>query len=467
MDDAREAEVEEERPAPPRPPPPRPAPPRPAPPRPAPPRPGRVRSGPGPLAPTADPTTSAPESWGRVADDGTVYVRARDDSERAVGQWPGGDPAEALALYVRRFEGLAVEVELLERRVQQGALSPDEAQSTVAAVREQVADAQAVGDLQALVERLDRLGPLVDAHRERRRAARAARLEEAKDVKERLVAEAERLAESTDWRAGADRLRELMDAWKAAARLDKLTDDALWRRFSSARTTYTRRRRQHLAELHHSRDQARTVKEKLAIEAESLADSTDWGPTAGRFRDLMKQWKAAGSAPRRDDEALWRRFRGAQDRFFGARDADLARADDQHAANAEAKLAILADAERLVPVTDVAAARAAFRPLAERWEAAGTVPREQLKQLEARMRAVETALRAAEDERWRRSNPEARARAETAVAQLETSLAELRERAQRAEGAGDAKHLADAQQAIEAREAWLAQARRTLADFTP
>ncbi|MBA2640636.1 MAG: DUF349 domain-containing protein, partial [Nocardioidaceae bacterium] len=359
--------------------------------------------------------------WGRVADDGTVYVRTAG-GERAVGQWPGGDPADALALYVRRFDGLSVEVGLLERRVRTGAMAPDEAASTVTAVRQQVTVAAAVGDLAALVERLDALAPVIDQQRADRKAARAARIDEARGEKDAIVAEAERLANSDQWRAGVDRMRELMDRWKALPRLERSVDDALWRRFSTARTTYTRRRKLYWAEQHEQRLGAKQVKTRLVAEAQALASSTEWGPTSTKYRDLMRQWKSAGPAPRGEEQALWARFRTAQDTFFAARDAENAKTDAEYVANAEQKRAILADAESLVPVRDVSSARAALRDIADRWERAGKVPREQMRDLEGRLRAVEEAVRRAEDDRWRRSNPEARARAEAAVAQLEASL---------------------------------------------
>lgn len=447
-------------------------------PKPPAPRPGPPAGAPRPAPPPAATVGAAPadgvaaeasdaSSWGRVDADGTVFVRDRDGAEREVGQWPEGAAAEALTLYVHRFEGLAVEVDLLERRVRQGALAPDEARRTIAQVRESIVGAQAVGDLERLVERLDSLAPVLAEQQEQRRVARQAKQERARQAKESIVAEAEQLAVSADWRGGADRLRELMDSWKAQARIDKASDEALWRRFSSARSAYSRRRKQHFAQLHEQHDEARAVKVKLAAEAETLADSTDWGATAGRFRDLMREWKAAGSAGRREEEALWQRFRTAQDAFFTARDAANAKVDAQFAANAEVKRAVLAEAEALVPVTDVAAARAAFRDIAERWEAAGKVPRDQMRELEDRMRAVESALRTADEERWRRNNPEAHARAAATVAQLEKLLADLRAKAAAAEAAGDDRRLRDAQAAIEAREAWLEQARRALADFTP
>ena len=71
--------------------------------------------------------------WGRVDEDGTVYVRTAD-GERAVGQYPEGSPEEALAFFTERYEALALEVELLEQRVRSGVLSPEEAAESVKTV---------------------------------------------------------------------------------------------------------------------------------------------------------------------------------------------------------------------------------------------------------------------------------------------------------------------------------------------
>jgi hypothetical protein len=406
------------------------------------------------------------DPWGRVADDGSVYVRTRD-GERMVGQWPDGDPAEALAFFQKRYDDLAFEVDLLEQRVKAGALSPDEAEASVKQVRSAVTEAQAVGDLEGLDARLDNLTGTIGQRREQRKVERAKRLEAAKDQKHKIAAEAERLSEGSDWRNGANRMRELLDEWKALPRLDKSTDDALWRRFSTARTTYTRRRKSHFAELNEKRDSARVVKERLAVEAESLAGSTDWGPTAGRYRDLMRQWKAAGPAPKGVDDALWKRFRGAQDTFFGNRDAANAELDREFAANAEKKEALLVEAEALLPVTDLKAAKDAFRDLAERWDAAGKVPRDRMKELEGRMRKVEQAIRGVEDDQWRRSNPEARARAADTVSQLESSLQELQVKHDKAQAAGNTKKAQEHASAIEARRAWLTEAQKALDEFSP
>jgi hypothetical protein len=407
----------------------------------------------------------AEESWGRVADDGTVYVRTKD-GERAVGQWPDANPEEALAFYTRRYDALAFEVELLEKRVQAGTVSPDDARAAVKKVTTAIDEAQAVGDLDGLHDRLESLAPLVAQQREKKKAERAAKVEEAREAKTMIATEAETIAAGTDWRHGVTRLRELLDEWKALPRLDKSSDDELWHRFSSARTTYTRHRKQHFAELSSKRDEAAVVKERLAAEAEQLASSTDWGPTSGRFRDLMRQWKSAGPAPREVDDKLWSRFRTAQDTFFGARDAVQAEENVEQQANLAAKEALMVEIEAILPVRDAKVARDQLRDLLDRWDAIGKVPRDSMRAIDGRLRAVEQAVKSAEDEVWNRSNPEARARAEAAVKQLETVIADLESKAAKAQAAGNARKLAEARESIEARRAWLAEAQKALSDFS-
>jgi hypothetical protein len=403
--------------------------------------------------------------WGRVADDGTVYVRTAD-GERPVGQYPEGSPDEALAFYAKRYEELAGSVHLLEQRVNAGLISPDEATENVRSLRAQVVEAPAVGDLTSLVGRLDSLLPVISQQRQARRAERAAKSAENKEAKERLVTEAEKVAEGTDWRNGANRLRQLLDEWKALPRIERAADDALWRRFSTARTSYTRRRKTHFAEQSEKREAARVVKQRLVKEAESLAGSREWGPTAGAYRDLMRQWKAAGPAPREVEDDLWGRFRGAQDTFFGARDEAMAAQDSEFAANAEAKEKLLVEAEGLVPVTDVDAAKRAIRDIAERWDAIGKVPRDKIRPLEDRMRAVEQAIRGIEEDKWRRTDPEKSARADDMVAKLHEAIDKVESDLEKARSAGDQKRVTELEENLASRRAFLEMAQRASADYS-
>ncbi len=412
----------------------------------------------------AGPEAAGPAAFGRVDGDGTVYVRT-SAGERVVGQVPGVPADEALSFFTRRFEALELEVSLLERRIANGALSPDDAVGSITKVRGAVAEARAVGDLDGLQSRLEALFPLIANQRAARKAERARQQEETRAAKERFVLEAERLASGNDWRGGVNRFRVLLEEWKSLPRLDRATDDALWHRFSSARTTYTRRRKAQFAQQNEQREAARVIKEKLVTEAEALAGSTDWGPTTGAFRDLMTRWKAAGPAPRDVDELLWKRFRGAQDRFFMAKQATLSEQNTEFRVNAQAKEKLLAEAEALLPITDSRAARASYRDILQRWSAIGKVPRDAIRPLESRLRAVENAIKAAEDERWQRTNPEAKARATDTAAKLEAQIAALEERAAQAQARGDHKAADEAAASAATYREWLAQAQRTASDL--
>jgi hypothetical protein len=410
-------------------------------------------------------SSTGPHAFGRVAPDGTVYVLT-EDGERSVGQIPDTPADEALAFYVRRFEALEVEVGLLETRVRGRALTPDEARHSINTVRTAVASANAVGDLASLTARLDGLAPLLDEQSAARKAERAKQLDVTRQAKEAMVTEAETLAAGNDWRGGVNRFRSLLEEWKALPRIDRSTDDALWHRFSAARTTYTRRRKAQFAEQSARRDSARAIKEQIIAEARDLVESTEWGPTASAFRDLMTRWKAAGPAPREVDDALWAEFRAIQDGFFSARTAILSAQDAEFGANLEAKKALLDAAEaNILPVTDLQSARTAFRSFLEKFNALGRVPREQVRSLDSRVKALETAVRSAEEDEWRRTDPEARARAEETVAMLSNEIDKLTEKIAKASARGDNAAAAKAQESIDTYGGWLAQARETLADF--
>jgi len=417
-----------------------------------------------PPTPAPARPTVAENEWGRVDDAGDVFART-DTGERQIGSWQVGEPEQALAFFGRKYDDLAVQVDLLEQRLGSGAAAPDETQAGVRKLREALVEPHAIGDFAALSQRLDAIEAQIAQRRAERRAERAQALDEARVRKEHIAVEAETIAEGDDWRHGADRLRTLLDEWKTLPRLDRATDDALWRRFSSARTHYTRRRRIHFAEVAERREQAKVVKEEILAEAETLAGSTDWGSTARRYRELMARWKAAGPAPKPADDALWRRFRAAQDTFFTARSSDLSKRDTEQQSNLELKHALLAEAEALLPVDDWKAARESLRSIHERWEGAGHIPRDAMRTVEGRLRRVEEAVREAEQGEWRRTNPEARARAEATVAQLQASIADLEKQAATARERGDAGMLAEAEDALNARRSWLAQAELALDEF--
>ena len=404
------------------------------------------------------------DPWGRVDETGTVYVRTAD-GEQVVGSWQAGSPDEALAYFERKYEGLVVEIGLLEKRVKTTDLSAKDAQAAVDHLREQVDAHHAVGDLAALTVRLDKLVETVEARREERKQQRAKQSDEARHSKEALVVEAEELAQSDQWRAAGERLRALVDTWKGLPRLDRKSDDELWHRFSHARSAFSKRRKAHFASLDAQREDARKTKEKLVAEAEGLSASQDWGPTAARYRELMADWKAAGRAQREHEDDLWNRFRGAQDVFFAARSSVFAERDAEQTENLKLQEELAEEAEKLLPVTDLKAARAAFRSINERWEAIGHVPRDSRPKVEGRMHTIERALQESEEVEWRRTNPEARARAEGLTGQLQAAVDKLTGQIEQARAQGNTSRADKLQRELEGRQALLEQALKGLQEF--
>lgn len=413
----------------------------------------------------------AAAAFGRVDEDGTVYVREQA-GERTVGQFPGVSTEEALALYVRRYLDLQAKVALFEARLTSTDLSVKEIDQTLARLTEETAEPSAVGDLDGLRARVDALRGAAAERRSQLETERAAAKAAALAARTEIIEAAEKIA-ATDpsrmqWRPAGEELRALLERWKEAQRtgprIDRASEEALWKRFSHARTAFDRERRHYFAELEQRNAAAKAAKEKLVAEAEALSSSTDWGPTAGAYRDLMARWKAAGRASRKDDDALWARFRAAQDTFFQARDAANSATDAEYAANLQVKEALLVEAEALVPVKDLAAAKSALRDIQERWEEAGRVPRGDLQRVEGRLRAVENAVRDAEQAQWTRTNPETRARAEGAAAQLEAAIEALEADLAAAQSRGDQRAVKDLETALTARRSWLEQVVRAAED---
>lgn len=390
------------------------------------------------------PASVDPHRFGRVEEDGTV-VLITAAGERVIGSWQAGEPEAAFAHFGRRYDDLHTEVALLETRLASGTGDARKIKSAASALLETLPTAAVLGDVDAVEQRLKSILEHADgaaaeerARRDEHRAAQTAR-------KEALAAEAEEIANASgQWKSAGDRLRAILDEWRTITGLDRKTDDALWKRYSAARETFNRRRGSHFAELDRERVGARQAKEALCEKAEKLSDSTDWAGTAATFRDLLAQWKAAGRAAKDVDDALWARFKAAQDTFFEARNAINAERDAEFGANAVAKEKLLAEAER-IDVSDPKAAQAALRTIGDKWDAIGKVPREKSADLERRLRAVEKKVRdaGATDH----TDTEAQARAD----QFRERAEQFERQAEKAEAAGKAK---DAEKARASAAQW-------------
>lgn len=416
-----------------------------------------------PVAPTPAYTSNIDEAkkFAEVSDDGVVTLV--DGDERIdVGQVPEASQEDALAYYVRKYDDVMTQLQLLKQRLETDA-SNQELENTLDQIDKNITARQMVGDMAKMREQSRQLRSDLVERQAEQQAQRDKAIAEQQAAREKIVAEAEQVSEQdpakTQWKQSTASMRELFDQWrtlqKSGPRLPRATEDALWKRFRSARNTFEKNRRAFFSQLDARNAEAKKVKEDLISRAEALQNSTDWGPTTLKYRDLMDEWKKSPRASRKDDDALWARFRAAQDVFFKARDAANAEVDREYETNLKAKEQILQDAEQHLPFKNIDTARSVMKDIRARWDEAGRVPRKDMSRMEAGFSKLERALTELENEHWRKTNPETKARTQSAVSQLEDAIAQLEADLAAAEREGDANKVAEAQEALNARKQWL------------
>lgn len=399
-------------------------------------------------------------TWGRVDETGTVYV-TDGGQERVVGQYPDGSAEEALAYFTRKFDELEGQVRLLEQRARGGAPAQDVAKA-VATLTTTLVDAAAVGDLEALRTRVAALGGTVEKLTEEQQAEARAAIDAAIAERTAIVVEAEALAakdpQSIQWKQVTASMDALFARWKEhqhnGPRLPKKDGDELWKRFRAARGTLDSHRRAFFAALDAEHKSAKATKQALIAKAEALAGQGTAGIPA--YRRLLDEWKAAGRAGKKVDDALWASFKAAGDVLYAAKAEVDARENEEFSANLEQKLALVTEAEALLTATDRVVARNTLTNIQRRWDAIGKVPRDQVRVVEDRLRKVETAVKNLEEAHWQKSDPEKKARSEGLAAQLHDAIAGLEADLAAAKKAGDASAVAELTEALEARRAWLA-----------
>ena len=413
-----------------------------------------------------------PAKFGRVGEDGTVYV-ITPTGDRAVGSYPGKTADEALAYFVKKFEMAASEVALLAARIRSGAMVPSDAHEAVNKLRTQILELNGVGDLANLAQSLEKIPALITEHEgayQARKAAqnaeREARKVEAAAIKEKIVAEAESLIESVAWKVTTARLKELLDDWKKAPRLDKKVDAALWKRFSSSRNKFDKRRRTHFSNLDSEQKKVATTKESIVKEAESLANSREWLNTAKKYKELMDQWKAAGRGKKSADTALWNRFKTAQDTFFKAKNADMDKRKGSMVENLAKREAMLVEFEALLPITDFKSAKKKFYDLMGKWQKIGMTDRKKRASFDSRIKKVEDEINELERNFQRKSDPSAKAQANKVVQSLAEAIENYEKQAAKAEAAGQTAKAMVAREAAAARRGWLEEAQKGLTEFT-
>ncbi len=396
-------------------------------------------------------------TFAHVDDENNVYSIEQGD-KRHVGQYPNVTAEEALAYFERKFVDLEAQVRNLEQRVKakSDAISLKKAQEKL---HNDLLAPNAVGDLASLRTRVSVLTDAIAALVSEKNESSKEATEKALAEKEAIVAAAEKLAnqdpQKTIWKSGSAELTKLFEQWqelqKNGPRIPKNLADPLWKRFSTARTKFESGKRAYFATLDASVKQAKSKRSELVAQAEALISKG--ADAAADYRKLLDAWKNTGRV--KGDDALWAKFKAAGDAIYAAKGEAIAAENAEQNANLQAKRALLAEFKPLDPAVDLSKAKEQYSALAAKWEKIGRVPRENVREVEDKIRAVENAIKAAEQEAWRKSDPAAQDRANSVIGQLEAGIAKLEEQLKLAQAAKDTKLISELSAAIETKTTWL------------
>jgi hypothetical protein len=397
--------------------------------------------------------------FGRVDESGNFYVQDAG-VERLIGSQPAMSLEDALIFYTRKFNDLESSVRLLEQRVKAKA-DVKSIQKSAQKLELDLANPAAIGDLASLRSRVSAVVSGLAELIAETSAKQAELAIEALAAREAIAVEAETLAskdpQKINYKTGSAKMLELFNSWQAlqktSVKVPKAKADELWQRFSKARNTFDSHKRQFFATQDSLVKASKNAKSDLVTKAEALVEKGAEGSMA--YRDLLTAWKALPKTKTKADDALWARFKAAGDAIYAAKSEKMAADDIEFSANLKVKMDLLEEAEKIDPSKDLAQAKSAMQSIQARWEKAGKVPRDSIRQIEDRLKAVETKIKNVEAEIWRKSDPATVDRTNSVRSQLEASIEKLEKDLDAAKASGDSKKITEATDALETKKAWL------------
>jgi hypothetical protein len=197
----------------------------------------------------------------------------------------------------------------------------------------------------------------------------------------KLAQQAEELADSENFKEGAQAFKDLTELWKQIGYVDKERNDKLWNRIEAAKDKFYERKRQYQEEHGKEMLQNLDLKLELVAKAEELAASEHWRETTEAFRDLMEEWKKIGATMHEKNEELWQRFIAAKNAFFDRKKVHSESIKQEQENNATRKQELVEKAEALSDSTEWNATSDAYEKLMEEWKKVGRVAGEKGEEL--------------------------------------------------------------------------------------
>lgn len=177
-----------------------------------------------------------------------------------------------------------------------------------------------------------------------------------------------------EWEAKSKELIELQAIWKTIGFAPKKDNNRIYERFRTACDSFFNNKRQFFKHYKSEQTANLQLKTELCIQAESMKDSTDWKRTTDEFIRIQKKWKEIGPVPRKQSDAIWKRFRTACDGFFEHKKSFFSQKDESQEENLKLKEALIEEVQNFEPSDNAEDNFQKLQDYQHRWNEIGHVP---------------------------------------------------------------------------------------------
>lgn len=320
------------------------------------------------------------DEYGYVKD-GKVFLKGYLEYEdRQIGEVKRTEQ-EALDYFKNRFIIAENKVSQLEKDIAE-AQNKGSYLTKLVQLRKKLLGFDALGDFPPLLERLDAQEKLL---------AELITVNQLKnlEIKRALIAEAEAIADSNDWRPTADALQEIKTKWIKTGPVDKSAEAEVEGRFQELLDGFFQRRREFFNE------QNKVIQERLdkydelirlAFRANRIEDLD---AAFQEVRRLNNAWKQVGEVPIKKSGKLYKQFKKATTNFYTKyNDAKGIVIEKKIDPRIEAQMKMVDEAERLSRQSDIFAAAERAKVLLNSWKEVKVPFKLQDKSLNDRFRAA-------------------------------------------------------------------------------
>jgi hypothetical protein len=177
-----------------------------------------------------------------------------------------------------------------------------------------------------------------------------------------------------EWGEKSNEVKNLQKVWRTIGFAPRKDNNKIYDRFRKACDTFFDAKREFYSKNKELQQNNLQMKIDLCVQAEALKDSTDWRKTTQDLINIQKQWKETGPVPRKQSEAIWKRFRAACDHFFNKKSEHFANIDSEQVDNLKLKEQLIKDVQNFEPTDDADENLQALKDFQRRWTEIGHVP---------------------------------------------------------------------------------------------